>query len=133
MRHLRRRKLLAASAAIAVASAGLWMTFQPNPCFAAQIAASIEYDFRAGEGASLRFLAVKTIDGMAMDAALWLPNDKQPTDTTLVVMVHGSGGSYRRAPESALGPRLASQGFAALAINTRQHDGFVNTDNFLDI
>jgi hypothetical protein len=48
-------------------------------------------------------------------------------------MVHGSGGSYRRAPESTLAPRLATKGYAALAINTRQHDEKINTDNFLDV
>jgi pimeloyl-ACP methyl ester carboxylesterase len=48
-------------------------------------------------------------------------------------MVHGSGGSYQRAPESALGPRAAAKGYAALAINTRQHDDRINTDSFLDV
>src|SRR5262245_58693918 len=68
-----------------------------------------------------------------MEAAFWRPNGKQAADTTLVVMIHGSGGSYRRAPESFLAPRLASKGYAALAINTRQHDSKVNTDNFFDV
>jgi pimeloyl-ACP methyl ester carboxylesterase len=115
-----------------------------SPSNAAQIAASIEYDFVARptglssdfdprEGTSLKFLAIKTIDGFQVDAALWQPNGKQPVDTTLIVMVHGSGGSYRRAPESALAPRLATKGYASLAINTRQHDERINTDNFLDV
>ena len=123
---------------------GICLALLPNACVAAQIAASIEYDFiprpagladdfRAREGTSLKFLNIKTIDGLPMEAALWLPNGKEPTDTTLVVMVHGSGGSYRRAPESTLGPRLAIKGYAALAINTRQHDSKINTDNFLDV
>lgn len=111
---------------------------------AAQIAASVEYDFisrpaglsddfRPSEGASLKFLAIKALDGSPIEAALWQPNGKEPVATTLVVMVHGSGGSYRRAPASALGPRLATKGYATLAINTRQHDDKVNTDNFLDV
>lgn len=114
------------------------------PSNAAQIAASIEYDFVARpaglsadfdqrEGTSLRFLAIKAIDGFQVDAALWQPTSKQPVDTTLIVMVHGSGGSYRSAPQSALGPRLATKGYASLAINTRQHDEKINTDNFLDV
>jgi pimeloyl-ACP methyl ester carboxylesterase len=111
------------------------------PSNAAQIAASIEYDFVArptglsdfGDGTSLKFLAIKAIDGFQIDAALWQPSAKQPADTTLIVMVHGSGGSYLRAPESALGPRLATNGYASLAINTRQHDDRINTDNFLDV
>ena len=110
----------------------------------AQIAASVEYEFTArpagltedfnpiGE-TSLSFLTIKTIDDYAMEAALWLPAKKEAAETTLVVMVHGSGGSYRRAPESTLGPRLAANGYTALAINTRQHDDKVNTDNFLEV
>jgi pimeloyl-ACP methyl ester carboxylesterase len=111
---------------------------------AGQVAASIEYDFvdrpvglssdfDAGENASLKFLAIKTIDGFQVDASLWQPSGKPAASTTLIVMVHGSGGSYRRAPQSGLGPRLATKGYASLAINTRQHDDKVNTDNFLDI
>jgi pimeloyl-ACP methyl ester carboxylesterase len=119
-------------------------TLASLPSQAAQIAASIEYDFvgRPGglspdfderEGTSLRFLAIRTIDGIQVDAALWQPNREQVADTTLIVMVHGSGGSYRQAPQSGLGPRLAAKGYASLAIKTRQHDDKINTDNFLDI
>jgi hypothetical protein len=48
-------------------------------------------------------------------------------------MVHGGGGSYQRAPQSTLAPRIAAGGYAALAINTRQHDQAFATDNFFDI
>src|SRR2546430_366577 len=110
----------------------------------AEVAASIRYDFvqrPAGlaadfaprDGISLKFLAIRAIDGFQVDAALWQPSGKPPSDTTLVVMVHGSGGSYQRAPESALGWRLASKNYAALAISTRQHDDAINTDNFFDV
>jgi alpha-beta hydrolase superfamily lysophospholipase len=51
----------------------------------------------------------------------------------LLVIVHGSGGSYQRAPQSGLGPRLATKGYASLAIDTRQDDDKINTDNFLDV
>jgi predicted alpha/beta-fold hydrolase len=111
---------------------------------AAEIAASVQNDFtqppsglsadfQPREGVTLRYLTIKTIDGVQMGAALWQPTQKQPSDTTLVVMVHGSGGSYRRGPESTLGGRLASKAYAALAISTRQHDDAINTDNFFDI
>jgi pimeloyl-ACP methyl ester carboxylesterase len=114
------------------------------PVTAGQIAASIEYDFVARpaglppdfdqrDGASPRFLAIKAIDGFQVDASLWQPAGKQAADTTLLVMVHGSGDSYRRAPQSGLAPRLAARGYASLAINTRQHDEKINTDNFLDV
>jgi hypothetical protein len=45
-------------------------------------------------------------------------------------MVHGSGDNYQRPPQSALGARLAAKGYATLAINTRQHDAAINTENF---
>lgn len=48
-------------------------------------------------------------------------------------MVHGSGGSYRQAPQSGLGPRPAAKDYASLAIDTRRHDDKINTDNFLSV
>ena len=130
-------------------SSSLWgltvlcLTFCLTPSNAAQLAASIEYetiarpadvpgDLQPLPGASLRFLSIKAIDGFLVQAALWQPEAKAPAETTLIVMVHGSGGNYARAPNSTLGRSLSGNGFAALAINTRQHDDKRNTDNFLD-
>src|SRR5262249_40039811 len=78
-------------------------------------------------------LALKTTDAYRVDAALWLPDGKAAADTTAVVSVHGSGGSYSQGPMVWLNPGLAAKGYAVLAINTRQHDQFVNTDNFVEI
>lgn len=111
---------------------------------ASEIAASIQYDFTqapAGlsedfaphDGVSLRYLAIKAIDQFKIDAALWQPDRKPVGDTTLVVMVHGSGDSYQKPPQSALGARLAVKGYAVLAISTRQHDAAINTENFFDV
>jgi pimeloyl-ACP methyl ester carboxylesterase len=111
---------------------------------ASEIAASIQYDFTqapAGlsadfaphDGVSLHYLAIKAIDQFQVDAALWQPDRKPVGDTTLVVMVHGSGDSYQKPPQSALGARLAAKGYAVLAISTRQHDAAINTDNFFDV
>jgi len=110
----------------------------------AETAASIDYqvverpadlsdDFKPIDGIELKFLSMKAIDGNGIAGALWQPRGKAVADTTVIVMVHGSGGSYRRAPESALGGRLADKGYAALAIDTRQHDDKINTDNFFDV
>jgi len=110
----------------------------------AETAVSIQYDFVSrpawlrndlapGQGATLKFLAIKAIDNFQVDAVLWQPITKQSTDTTLVVMIHGSGGNFSRPPESTLGPRLAAKGYAVLAINTRQHDEKINTENFFDV
>ena len=114
-----------------------------EPSVAAQIAAGIEYsyierpgglpdDYRAQTGTSLKFLSIKTIDGFGVQAALWQPDAKPSAATTLIVMVHGSGGNYARDPTSALSRSLSENGFAALAINTRQHDDKRNTDNFFE-
>ena len=121
----------------------LCLAFAPTPSKAAQVAASIEYDFVARPsglpddlqplpGTSLKFLSIRAIDGFLVDAALWHPEAKQPAETTLIIMVHGSGGNYARAPNSTLGRSLSGNGFAVLAINTRQHDDKRNTDNFFD-
>jgi len=114
-----------------------------GPSIAAQVAAGIEYsyverpsglpdDFRASTGTSLSFLSIKAIDGFLVQAALWHPDTKPPAETTLIVMVHGSGSNYARDPTSTLSRSLSADGFAALAINTRQHDDKRNTDNFFE-
>ena len=123
---------------------GAAVLLTPPPVHAMETAASIGYEFvprpaglsdvfTASDGAASRFLAIKAIDGVTNAGSLWEPIRKAPADTTLVVMVHGSGGSYRGAPQSGLGRRLAAKGYAALAIDTRQHDDAINTDNFFDV
>jgi pimeloyl-ACP methyl ester carboxylesterase len=115
-----------------------------EPGVADQIAAGIEYseierpgglpnDYMAPAGTTLKFLSIKAIDGFAVQAALWKSDAKPPAATTLIVMVRGSGGSYAGSPTSALSRSLSEKGFAALAINTRQHDEKRNTDNFFEI
>ena len=127
---------------IILMSLALIATFAAEP--RAERAASIDYDFierpantppalQAPANVSLRFLSIKTIDGYRMNAALWQPGNKNPDTTPLLVAVHGSGGSFAKPPISFASPVLAAKGYGVLAINTRQHDEHVNTDNFLDI
>src|SRR5262249_42394718 len=114
------------------------------PAVSAEKAASIEYDFVERPAhlpptfvppasAELRFLAIRAIDGERVDAALWQPAEKAPAETTLIVGVHGSGGSFAGPPIGLVSPALVAKGYGVLAINTRQHDGRVNTDNFVEI
>ncbi|HUB97089.1 MAG TPA: alpha/beta fold hydrolase [Stellaceae bacterium] len=114
------------------------------PAGAAQVAASIEYDtmprpaglpdaFQPTGGASLQFLAIKAIDGYRIEGALWTPHSKAPADTTLIVMIHGSGDNYHHGPTMSLAHDLSPRGYAALSINTRQHDDLINADNFFDV
>jgi pimeloyl-ACP methyl ester carboxylesterase len=114
------------------------------PAGAAQVAASIEFepaprpaglpdDMRPLAGASLEFLAIKAIDGYRMTAALWRPENRPPASTPMLVEVHGSGDNLAELPLRAVARALSPQGYAALTINTRQHDEHVNTDNFFDI
>lgn len=125
--------------------AGLF-TLLPLGAYAAfgQTAATIEYKlttrpndlpdyFKAVDGVDVKFLYLKAIDGIELAGALWQPREKAPSDTTIVIMIHGSGGSYKRAPEGVLGGHLAAKGYAALAIDTRQHDNKINTENFFEI
>jgi pimeloyl-ACP methyl ester carboxylesterase len=110
----------------------------------AERAASIDYDFverpanlpqsfAAPAGVTLRFLAIKTIDGERVDAALWQPTSKAVAATTLIVGVPGSGGSFAGEPVGLVSPALAAKGYGVLGINTRQRGERRNTDNFLDI
>ena len=115
-----------------------------GPARSAETAASIQYelattpqglsdDFRTTEAADPKFLTLTSIDRNRIDAAWWQPKGKEVANTTAVIMIHGSGGSYRRAPESALGARLAAKGYAVFAIDTRQHNDKINTENFFDV
>lgn len=114
-----------------------------SPAHGAQRAAAIEYDFierpaglpenfAAPAGVNLRFLAITTLDGSRVDAALWEPQQRDPAHT-LVITVHGSGGSFAGPPNGFLSRGLAAKGYSVLGINTRQHGGGVNKDNFFDI
>jgi Serine aminopeptidase, S33 len=130
---------------VGVLSALVWLLIaMVHAAGAAQTAGAIEYelvarpaglpaDFAAPAGATLEFLAIKTLDGVRVDAALWRPAGKAAADTTLVIAVHGSGGNYAGNPVGFLGRGLVARGYAVLGINTRQHDDRVNTDNFLDV
>jgi pimeloyl-ACP methyl ester carboxylesterase len=110
----------------------------------AESAASIDYSFverpanlpagfEAPGGASLKFLAIKAIDGFRVDAALWQPAQKAVAATTLIVGVHGSGGNFAGPPISSISPLLAGKGYGVLTISTRQHDSLINTDNFVEV
>src|SRR5258705_7277037 len=118
-------------------------SFAPPPARAARVAASIEFDAAprpAGlpedmqplPGASLKFLAIKAIDGSKVDAALWQPDNVPPSRTTMIVQVHGSGSNLAELPLRAVARALSPKGYAALTISTRGHDEYLNTDNFFD-
>jgi pimeloyl-ACP methyl ester carboxylesterase len=67
-----------------------------------------------------------------MEGVLWQPDRKQPADTTLVVMALGDN-NYHSPPQSTLGRGLAEKGYAALAVNTRNRDGNIYNQNFLEL
>ncbi|MDB5594069.1 MAG: Lysophospholipase, alpha-beta hydrolase superfamily [Hyphomicrobiales bacterium] len=110
----------------------------------AERAASIDYQFvdrsptvpsgfAASADNTLRFLRITTLGNSFVDAALWQPKESDPAKQTLIISVHGSGDNFVKPPVGFLSPALATKGYAVLAINTRQHDDLVNTDNFLHI
>ncbi|MEJ0093186.1 MAG: alpha/beta hydrolase [Methylocella sp.] len=107
-------------------AAGIDYSFVSRP-------AGLSNDFTPPDEVALRFLNITAIDNSSIDGALWQPTSKPVTETTIVIMIHGSGSSFRKLPQSALGGRLAAAGYAALAIDTRQHDEKINTDNFYDV
>jgi len=137
------RRCLGSSLALLFLVAG-FAGFAARPAVAAQVAASIEFDaaprpgrlpddMQALPGASLKFLSIKAIDGFKVDAALWQPDNVQPSRTTMIVQVHGSGSNFAELPLRAVARALSPRGYAALSISTRQHDANVNTDNFFDV
>ena len=121
--------------------------FVASVCIGAERAAGIDYEFVerpagvqvgfvAPPNATLRFLAITAIDGFRVDAALAQPVSRTPAGSSLIVSVHGSGGRYDASDASSIGflvRLLASEGYAVLAINTRQSGAKINTDNFLDV
>jgi hypothetical protein len=137
------RRCLGSSLALLFAVAGVAGS-AVRPAEAAQVAASIEFDaaprpaalpddMQALPGAALKFLSIKAIDGFKIDAALWQPDNAQPSRTTMIVQVHGSGSNFAELPLRAVARALSPRGYAALSISTRQHDANVNTDNFYDV
>jgi pimeloyl-ACP methyl ester carboxylesterase len=137
------RRLLQFRFAIGMAALGIVSIFS-GAADAAQTAASITYDFTArpaglpaaygaDPGESLRFLSIKTIDGYAVQAALWQPAGKPVASTTIIVGSHGSGANYQENPQGFLAKGLALKGYAFLSIDNRAHDGAVNTENFYEI
>lgn len=126
-------------------AAALVAVILPAPAMSqAHVAASITYeemprpeglpdDMQPLRGVGLQFLSIGAIDGFKVAAALWQPLAKPASDTTLLVQVHGSGGNFASVQLRATARALSAQGYAALSISTRQHDGHVNTDNFFEI
>jgi pimeloyl-ACP methyl ester carboxylesterase len=95
--------------------------------------AGLSSTFQPAAGVDLRFLRLTALDGGSVAAAYWRPRDSAPDATTIVVQVHGSGGSYASEPNAFISAALSQNGYAVLAINTRQHGENINTDNFFDI
>jgi pimeloyl-ACP methyl ester carboxylesterase len=123
---------------------GFLLLVVPPVCVGAERAAGIDYefvqrpaglqlDFVTPENATLRFLAITAIDGFRVDAALAEPNSRSGGSSPLMVSVHGSGGRYDVGPNAFLLRLLASNGYAVLAINTRQSGARINTDNFVEV
>jgi pimeloyl-ACP methyl ester carboxylesterase len=112
--------------ASAAQAAAITYEFTPKP-------AAVPATFTPAPNARVRFLTITAIDGNRVDSALWEPAGKTPANTTMIVAVHGSGADYIDDPMTFLGRGLSANGYAMLAIDTRQHDERINTDNFYDI
>jgi hypothetical protein len=69
----------------------------------------------APAGTSLRFLVVTAIDGSLVEAALWQPGDRPVNTTTLVIDVHGSGGTFHGPPNGFLARRWPPKAMACSA------------------
>jgi pimeloyl-ACP methyl ester carboxylesterase len=114
------------SGAAAERAAGIEYTFVARP-------ADVPTDYDAPASISLRFLVLTALDGSRVEAALWQPGDRPVDTTTLVINVHGSGGTFHGPPNGFLSKGLAVKGYGVLGINTRQSGQRVNTDNFFEV
>src|SRR5467141_3609343 len=63
-------------------------------------------------------------DGEWVEGALHSPTRGIPKGKPSLILVHGAFGNFYTGIPRVLGPRLATKGYAALAINTRYHDLF---------
>jgi pimeloyl-ACP methyl ester carboxylesterase len=75
-------------------------------------------------------LRLSTRDGTEAAGALFVPVGRPPRAG--VVVVHGYGGNFYSGVSGHLAPALADRGFAALAVNLRDHDAGSKTTQFED-
>ncbi len=104
------------------------------------VAASVSYravterseipaDYSWPEGVRADFYQITSLDGRT-GLSVHLVPENVPESASLVISVHGSGGSIGSQPVRLLSHGLAQAGYHVLAINTRQTGEAVNTDNF---
>ena len=79
-------------------------------------------------GVVTHLLRLSTGDGKETTGALFLPATRPPRAG--VVVVHGYGGNFYSGVPGHLAPALAQRGFAALAVNLRDHDAGPKTTLF---
>src|SRR5258708_12792727 len=106
----------ALSQLLSIVLLALLATMAMSTAHGAQRAAAIEYDFverpaglpdsfAAPPGVSLRFLAITTLDGFKVDAALWEP-ETQRAGGPPVITVHGTRGHLTPPPPTFPTPAL---------------------------
>ena len=74
--------------------------------------AGLPDDMQPLHGAWLQFLSIRALDGFKVEAALWQPENKPPSDTTMIVQVHGSGGNLASFPLRATARALSPDGYS---------------------
>ena len=137
-------KIIAAFA-VGLVLAGAAIVFAASPGFyAAEIAASIQYDFvqpPAGLSADFEprgdFVAVSRDQGHRRISR----GRRSLASESQTAGGHDARGDGARQWRTATNvrrkvpsvPRLAAKGYAVLAISTRQHDAAINTENFFDV
>jgi pimeloyl-ACP methyl ester carboxylesterase len=77
---------------------------------------------------SIDLLSVKTEDGVAIDGALFVPQQVEPVDTALV-FIHGKTSNFYSGTGRFLPPMFVEHGITSFSINMRFHDlGYTRTD-----
>src|SRR6266568_3307987 len=79
---------------------------------------------------SVEQVALRTADGILLDGVLYRPAaNSRPT---AILLVHGFGSNFYSGYFPLLGRTAAEQGYAALALNMRDHDTGPKVSDFAD-
>lgn len=72
-------------------------------------------------GTRAEFVVAETPDGVPLHGAYYTPEVGRPHDLALLAY-HGSGGNFYSGACGIIAPGVTSRGYAALALNLRDHD-----------
>lgn len=119
MRSLR-KQITRLVAILVLSSAGMCTAISPFP-------SSVPGSTNA---CSIEQVALRTADGVLLNGLFYRPI--ATPRSSAILLVHGFGGNFYEAYFPLFGQEAASQGYATLALNMRDHDAGPKISNFTD-